>query len=133
MMALPHSLLYYSLIYCSGTVKGRLSHVEGDWWRRDTSCIDKHGCYPALHLQSKAAGLRMGTAFIFCGLCFLIGTFITFSLPEMKDRNMEVNDHVFVLKLPAREFSDWRGEDERQICVRCKRTLLYNKQTSSTM
>ncbi|KAH8175149.1 sugar transporter domain-containing protein [Sarocladium implicatum] len=57
-----------------------------------------------------AAALGMRTAFIYFGLCLLAVGLIWFVLPEMKDRSIEEIDHMFELKLPARQFRHWEGE-----------------------
>lgn len=57
-----------------------------------------------------AAALGMRTAFIFCGLCLATVIVIWFVLPEMKDRSIEEIDHMFELKLPARQFRHWKGD-----------------------
>jgi MFS family permease len=55
-----------------------------------------------------AAALGMKTAFIFLALCFITIAIIWQYLPEMKDRSIEDIDHMFELKLPARQFKKWK-------------------------
>ncbi|KAL5359876.1 general substrate transporter [Aspergillus floccosus] len=55
--------------------------------------------------------LRAKTGFVYTGLCLLgfLGTW--FIVPEMRNRTPMEIDHMFELRLPARQFKAWRQSD----------------------
>ncbi|WYZ46734.1 hypothetical protein EsH8_IX_000959 [Colletotrichum jinshuiense] len=52
------------------------------------------------------------TGFIYVGLCALGVALCWFFLPEMKGRHIDEIDHMFDIKLPARQFKKWRADAE---------------------
>ncbi|KXH28258.1 hypothetical protein CSIM01_09776 [Colletotrichum simmondsii] len=52
------------------------------------------------------------TGIIYVGLCALGVLLSWFFLPEMKGRSVMEIDHMFNIKLPARQFKKWRGDVE---------------------
>ncbi|KAK1987596.1 general substrate transporter [Colletotrichum cereale] len=56
-----------------------------------------------------AAHLGAKTGFIYVVLCALGVALCWFFLPEMKGRSVMEIDHMFNLRLPARNFKKWRG------------------------
>ncbi|KAH8743373.1 alpha glucoside transporter [Diaporthe sp. PMI_573] len=56
-----------------------------------------------------AAHLGGKTGFIYVALCGLGVALSWFFLPEMKGRGVMEIDHMFNLRLPARQFKKWRG------------------------
>ncbi|KAF9872143.1 hypothetical protein CkaCkLH20_10480 [Colletotrichum karsti] len=62
---------------------------------------------------NKDAGhLGAKTGFIFVGLCAIAVVVCFYYLPEMKGRSVIEIDRMFELRLPAREFKHWRGDEE---------------------
>ncbi|KAK1996000.1 alpha glucoside transporter [Colletotrichum falcatum] len=57
-----------------------------------------------------AAHLGAKTGFIYVVLCALGVALCWFFLPEMKGRSVMEIDHMFELRLPARQFKRWRGD-----------------------
>ncbi|KAK2028618.1 MFS general substrate transporter [Colletotrichum zoysiae] len=57
-----------------------------------------------------AAHLGAKTGFIYVALCALGVALCWFFLPEMKGRSVMEIDHMFELRLPARQFKKWRGD-----------------------
>ncbi|KAI8312786.1 MFS transporter fmqE [Colletotrichum sp. SAR11_240] len=65
------------------------------------------------YLFNKDAGnLGAKTGFLYVGLCAIAVVLCFFFLPEMKGRSVIEIDRMFDLKLPAREFKNWRADEE---------------------
>ena len=59
-----------------------------------------------------AGNLRAKTGFVYTGLCAMAAILTWFYVPEMKGRNALEIDHMFDLKLKAREFKRWEAPSE---------------------
>jgi MFS transporter, SP family, general alpha glucoside:H+ symporter len=64
---------------------------------------------PSLFNQD-AANLGSKTGFLFAGLSLIAMGLTYFILPEMKDRSVEELDHMFAIKLPTRQFKNYKIE-----------------------
>ncbi|KAJ0272257.1 hypothetical protein COL940_010539 [Colletotrichum noveboracense] len=65
------------------------------------------------YLFNKDAGnLGAKTGFLYVGLCAIAVVLCFFFLPEMKGRSVIEIDRMFDLKLPARDFKNWRADEE---------------------
>ena len=59
--------------------------------------------------------LRGKTGFVYFGLC-VVGVVVTFLfVPEMKGRTPSEIDHMFELRLPARQFRHWVNDGETRM------------------
>ncbi|TDZ33795.1 MFS transporter fmqE [Colletotrichum spinosum] len=57
-----------------------------------------------------AGDMGAKTGFIYVGLCGLAVVLSFYYLPEMKGRSVIEIDHMFNIKLPARQFKGWKGD-----------------------
>ncbi|TDZ35395.1 MFS transporter fmqE [Colletotrichum trifolii] len=57
-----------------------------------------------------AGDMGARTGFIYVGLCGLAVLLSFYYLPEMKGRSVIEIDHMFNIKLPARQFKGWKGD-----------------------
>jgi MFS family permease len=61
--------------------------------------------------------LRGKTGLVYVGLCGVGLVLSWLYIPEMKDRSALEIDHMFELKLPARQFRHWRAEGHEEVVV----------------